>query len=350
MMFIKRLLIPLTLTGFIFISHFSYNALSMEGKRKWDRKESSQLKLHQRRKENYHSFQEYLNYMESHKEEPKILVVGGGLIYDDLVPGSQNTFSNAPERQKNRLKYYPSSAYLVDLDGLSNIDGQEVETHSDEHFDISQSIDTKFKDKFDIIILEHLYDESLKAETFSNIFSMLKANGEIIFNSPVFNYSTDINEFDWIVQESKESRESKSGSPSIEEKSIGDVNDFINSHLKLISEGNYKGYNIKMYLPKPESLETNSFSDLSDLKFYIGFSILQDREQHEDITGKITDIIQEELHSSNMALQFIENIIYYWLSEKLNLKPFRMTTSLLPPEYWYAQDAGWGYFSIKKSV
>lgn len=121
-----------------------------------------------------------------HKE--KILIVGGGLIYDDDVKGATSQFiSKSYESYNDRIQYYPFNAYLVDLDGTRMYHGNGS-SYSDSSGDIEnkETIPSIFtKDQFDIIVFEHIDSYLINQNVLTNILSILKPEGTLIFNCPI---------------------------------------------------------------------------------------------------------------------------------------------------------------------
>lgn len=127
----------------------------------------------------------------------KILIVGGGLAWDDDVAAVKTPiFASETTDYIKRAKYYPFNAYLVDLEGKYYDNGKLnfIESHPDKLVDIRIPIDTKetkvipsiFKKTFDIVIFEYLYPDALTLDAFKNAYEMLKSNGKLILNCPVY--------------------------------------------------------------------------------------------------------------------------------------------------------------------
>jgi hypothetical protein len=159
--------------------------------------EDVEEKMHPGRKQNYKSLQAYLeSFAESHPNhgKPKILIIGGGLAYDDLVKGVTPHFLSFEIDDQRRQLVYPHNAYLVDLDGkFVNYFGPPTNyaSLSDSHADISKKmgesggLPNEFKDQFDIVILESLPFQALTKVTFINCWSCLKPGGKLISHNHI---------------------------------------------------------------------------------------------------------------------------------------------------------------------
>lgn len=160
--------------------HFSNGLLAM------DRPENNRRLVKYSTSENYiSSFQEG----EINHGKPKILFIGAGLAYDDLVPNSQAQFIPIGSKLKcpalPRTKYYPYNAYLIDLDGKFFYK-EDANSESDLQADIrkdvgsAQGLPSEFKGKFDFIVLEYLNFNAMTRGSIKNIYSLLKIGGKII--------------------------------------------------------------------------------------------------------------------------------------------------------------------------
>jgi hypothetical protein len=124
-------------------------------------------------------------YLESFAGKPKILFIGAGLAYDDLVEGSKANFTNGIDLLKTRTKYYPDNAYLVDFDNKFFY-GEGIPSYSDLQADITKQIGEpeglpkEFIGAFDAIILENVSFDSMTGLAFKNLWSLLGENGKII--------------------------------------------------------------------------------------------------------------------------------------------------------------------------
>lgn len=148
-----------------------------------------------RRLENYSSIEEYFSSFEHGRNQgkPKILIIGGGLTYDDLVPNSHKHFLTSHDQLDldqstyHRIKHYPSNAYLIDYEGTFDYN-PKVKSHSDSHADITHPVGSThglpnhFINQFDVIILENVELKALTGEAFKNIYSLLKIGGKIVSN------------------------------------------------------------------------------------------------------------------------------------------------------------------------
>lgn len=131
-------------------------------------------------------FKSPLNYLETFKDQEKVLFIGTGLAYDDLVKDSKPQFLENIDVSpyKNRTQYYPKNAYLIDLDGKFYYDNK-IFSYSDLQADITKEIGVdgglpkEFIGQFDHIILEYLTFSSLTGKAFKNLWKLLGKNGEI---------------------------------------------------------------------------------------------------------------------------------------------------------------------------
>lgn len=142
-----------------------------------------------RRLTNYPSIEYYTNSFEAegiNEAEDKILVIGGGLAWDDDVKiFNKKIFS--PESEGGRLKFYPVSAYLIDR-WMSTYD-EAVQSKPD----FLRSVDIKgrlpiefstFENFFEVIISEYLPFDILRDRTaLDNIGFLLKEGGTFIVNN-----------------------------------------------------------------------------------------------------------------------------------------------------------------------
>lgn len=151
-----------------------------------------------RRLSNYNSPGEFLQTFDEGElniGKPKILIIGGGLSYDDLVLGNSLVFLQQKEEIGTRENYYPTNAYLVDLEGIN----YSLNTHSYSDFqanitkaltqrtpnDYKQGINTNlglpsmFEGKFDIVMWEGL-PAMQDQQAFKNVLSLLKSGGLFI--------------------------------------------------------------------------------------------------------------------------------------------------------------------------
>lgn len=160
----------------LFQGSFLENSLAMD-------KEERRLKI-------YSSPEEYLASFKEHGTNHgklKILYIGAGLTYDDLVIKSDNHFAKELKTEKTRLKYYPLNAFLIDLDGKFFY-AKHLLSHSDLQASIGKgmgkekSLPTAFTDQFDCIVLENLDYSAMTGKAFQNLFSLLKVGGKIICN------------------------------------------------------------------------------------------------------------------------------------------------------------------------
>lgn len=143
------------------------------------------------------------------KTQERILIVGGGLAYDDLVKDSETLLLNGflgkeLGQEKDRPKYYPFNAYLVDFNGAyaySNRYDITVPSFSDSSVDITKDIGApvnwQFKvnngggipkefteNPFHVVILEHL-SVLLSKKILQNINSILVPTGVLIVDNPI---------------------------------------------------------------------------------------------------------------------------------------------------------------------
>ena len=138
----------------------------------------------ERREVNFKSPQAYL---ESFAGKPKILFIGAGLAYDDLVEGSKTIITKVKDIDslKTRTKYYPNSAYLVDFDNSFFYD-KDIPSYSDLQADITKHVGDpgglpkEFIGVFDAVILENVNFDSMTGLAFKNLWSLLGENGKII--------------------------------------------------------------------------------------------------------------------------------------------------------------------------
>lgn len=120
--------------------------------------------------------------------QEKILVIGGGLAYDDLKSDCSETFflSEEVSQNKDRINYYPFNTYLIDYDGIFEYSSPErpILSFSDFAADITKAPnitqDLGLNSEFDIIILEHLPHTVYTTEGIENIKSLLKPEGILI--------------------------------------------------------------------------------------------------------------------------------------------------------------------------
>lgn len=161
-----------------------------------------------RRLEAYPSPEAYLDSFKGegkNKGKAKILFIGAGLTYDDLVNGSELQFiHDVKVTEKTRTKYYPLNAYLIDLDG-NFFYHSSLHSHSDYQANIAigigdekRSLPKEFIGQFDFIILENLEEASMTGEAFENLYSLLKTGGKIICN---FELQIKIVDMNWLHTE-----------------------------------------------------------------------------------------------------------------------------------------------------
>ena len=166
---------------FIFyISHITTSSYAVDSQLKEEVKYSAK----DRRLKKFSSPQEYLK---ENSEKPKILFIGAGLTYDDLVNDADIRFIQGKNIKltQGRTKYYPPNAYLVDFDGLFFYD-KALPSHSDYQADITKkigeekSLPKEFIGQFDTIVLENLDLNAMTGLAFKNLWSLLKEKGTII--------------------------------------------------------------------------------------------------------------------------------------------------------------------------
>jgi hypothetical protein len=163
-----------------------------------------------RRTEIYASPQSYLDSFKAENNgKSKILYIGAGLAYDDLVISSSTHFLKDINLEKTRPTYFPKNAYLIDVDGIFFSYpplSEKISSRSDYQADIAQGIGTPtglpqmFEGQFDTIILENLDFDSITGTAFKNLYSLLKKGGKIICN---IYYEVSIQNIEEIKREHK---------------------------------------------------------------------------------------------------------------------------------------------------
>lgn len=114
------------------------------------------------------------------------------MSYDDLVKGSKNEIFEKKLDRKDRIKFYPQNAFMVDLDNKFNYYGEEwpqAPSYSDIQVDITlpigknKALPQELVGQFDIVILENLSFAALTAQAFTNIWSLLRSVGLLVSNN-----------------------------------------------------------------------------------------------------------------------------------------------------------------------
>lgn len=123
--------------------------------------------------------------MNENIRKPKILVIGGGLVFDVNVRGQVEYFFDVlyRDRQKNRLRVYPYNAYLVNMredtipDLVANIT---------ENMGVRGGLPVGFSNTFDVVVCEYLpTDAALTIKAIENINQVLKPGGIVVMNNPL---------------------------------------------------------------------------------------------------------------------------------------------------------------------
>lgn len=121
----------------------------------------------------------------------KILIVGGGLAYDDLVRGKPSLFVEPTrEEYKDRIKYYPFNAYLVDLDG-KHMYSENALSYSDLAINIRAPIGqfpglpSVFINQFSTVVFEYIGGDLINPSVLTNIREILIPGGKLVFDSHI---------------------------------------------------------------------------------------------------------------------------------------------------------------------
>lgn len=295
-----------------------------------------------RRSVNYESPEAYIGSFKegNNTGKPKILFIGAGLAYDDLVKGSETKIVKIDIKEKYREKYYPTNAYLIDLDGkffnpltYESTDLSLSDFQSDIQKEIGSSEDTLpkvFTSEFDYIILENLVFECMTGDAFKNLYSLLKKEGKIISNAF----------FEVEIADAKK---------------IEEVRNF-RAEFALLDE--YKNGIIELYYPSEWADDNESL--LENYTFIVSPIDSEDDKAYKELleSGKEPKIISFEnfdnLYKSN---QIYRDFIFKEIREVYKYNILEYFKALLPnaslsfsmaEELWSAAPCKFGYFAITR--